>query len=120
MRDSANGAQSANRLSLRLLKHYVERAVILRQRFCWTVGKRNSGMQVHIEWTARVRASDKVDALEEFADEVKRGMSDSELIPPAAWVESAAFDFSRHAEVVIRYDTVHDMDAGSHEPSSED
>jgi hypothetical protein len=67
-------------------------------------------MLTHLEWQVRVRASEKVDSLPDYCDEVLRGLTLSELVPESAWVESAAFDFNRNAECVIRWDTKNEMD----------
>ena len=67
-------------------------------------------MNTKIEWTARVHASEPIDELSEFARDVKKGLIDSEMIPDTAWIESATFDWSRKAEVVLRWDSVNEME----------
>jgi len=72
-------------------------------------------MQVKIEWSARVNGREVAEDLLEFADEMKRGLIDAEMIPADAWAESASHDFSRHPVVTFRWDTESATDAGEHE-----
>ena len=71
-------------------------------------------MHTKIEWQARVNGTEPVDSLTDFADEVLRGLVASDLVPDGAWIETAAFDFTRKPYVVIRWDTQHEMDRNAH------
>jgi hypothetical protein len=73
-------------------------------------------MRVTMEWSVRVSGKEKVEALEEFASEVKRGLIDSEMIPADAWIDSASHDWNKLPSVILRWDTFSEMDAGIHEP----